>query len=211
MLDYVNQWSKEADRPLEKAYELAQRAVTLDETSAPAHTAFGSVSLWRREHDQAMLEHEKAIMLDPIYAAGRIGLGRVLHYAGRSEEAIEPIEQAMILEPYYPGYYLHVLAQAQFQLGRYEEAIESLTRRITRDPKTDISRVLSAASYGHLNRIAEARSEWTEALRINSKYSLDHRKRILPYRDPHDLDHLIEGLRKANLPPPPYSPRHGDY
>ena len=31
----------------------------------------------------------------------------------------------MILEPYYPGYYLHVLAQAQFQLGRYEEAIES--------------------------------------------------------------------------------------
>ena len=82
VLDYVNQWSKEADRPLEKAYELAQRAVTLDETSAPAHTAFGSVSLWRREHDQATLEHEKAIMLDPIYAAGRIGLGRVLHYAG---------------------------------------------------------------------------------------------------------------------------------
>jgi class 3 adenylate cyclase len=211
VLDYVNQWSKEADRPLEKAYELAQRAVTLDETSAPAHTAFGSVSLWRREHDQAMLEHEKAIMLDPIYAAGCIGLGRVLHYAGRSEGAIEPIEQAMILEPYYPGYYLHVLAQAQFQLGRYEEAIESLTRRITRDPKTDISRVLLAASYGHLNRIAEARSEWAEALRINPKYSLDHRKRILPYRDPHDLDHLIEGLRKANLPPPPYSPRHGDY
>ena len=211
LLDYVNQWSKEADRPLEKAYELAQRAVTLDETSAPAHTAFGSVSLWRREHDQAMLEHEKAIMLDPIYAAGRIGLGRVLHYSGRSEGAIEPIEQAMILEPYYPGYYLHVLAQAQFQLGRYEEAIESLTRRITRDPKTDISRVLLAASYGHLNQIAEARSEWTEALRINSKYSLEHRKRILPYRDPHDLDHLIEGLRKAGLPPPPYSPRHGDY
>ena len=211
VLDYVNQWSKEADRPLEKAYELAQRAVTLDETSAPAHTAFGSVSLWRRQHDQAMLEHEKAIMLDPNYAAGRMGLGRVLHYAGRSEEAIEPIEQAMILEPYYPGYYLHVLAQAQFQLGRYEEAIESLTRRITRDPKTDISRVLLAASYGHLNRIAEARFEWAEALRVNPRYSLDHRNQILPYRNPHDLNRLTEGLRKANLPPPPYSPRRGDY
>ena len=202
---------KEADRPLEKAYELAQRAVTLDETSAPAHTAFGSVSLWRRQHDQAMLEHEKAIMLDPNYAAGRMGLGRVLHYAGRSEEAIEPIEQAMILEPYYPGYYLHVLAQAQFQLGRYEEAIESLTRRITRDPKTDISRVLLAASYGHLNRIAEARFEWAEALRVNPRYSFDHRKRILPYKNARDLNHLTEGLRKADLPPPPYRPRRGDY
>jgi class 3 adenylate cyclase/Flp pilus assembly protein TadD len=211
VLDYVNQWSKEADRALEKAYELAQRAVTLDETSAPAHTALGSVNLWRREHDQAMLEHEKAIMLDPTYAAGRMGLGRVLHYAGRSEEAIEPIEQAMILEPYYPGYYLHVLAQAQFQLGWYERAIESLTRRITRDPKTDISRVLLAASYGHLDRIAEARSEWAEALRVNPRYSLNHRKKILPYKNPHDLSRLTEGLRKANLPPPPYSPRRWDF
>jgi class 3 adenylate cyclase/Tfp pilus assembly protein PilF len=207
VLDYVNQWSKEADRPLERAYELAQRAVTLDETSAPAHTAFGSVSLWSRQHDQATLEQEKAILLDPNYAAGRIGLGRVLHYAGRSEEAIGPIEQAMILEPYYPGYYLHVLAQAQFQLGRYEEAIESLTRRITRDPKTDISRVLLAASYGHLNRIAEARFEWSETLRVNPKYSLAYRKHILPYKKPSDFDNLVNGLRKANLPPPPFSQR----
>src|SRR5918994_1046882 len=109
----------------------------------------------------------RLLCLTRLTSAGRMGLGRVLHYAGRSEEAIDPIEQAMTLEPYYPGYYLHVLAQAQFQLGRYEAAIESLTRRITRDPKTDISRVLLAASYGHLNRIAEARFEWAEALRVN--------------------------------------------
>lgn len=211
VLDYLNQWSKNADRSLEKACELAQRAVTADETSAPAHTAFGGVSLWQGQHDQAIVEHEKAIVLDPHHAAGHMGLGRVLHYAGRSEDAVEPIEQALLLDPYYPGYYLHVLAQAQFQLGQYEAAVESLTRRITRDPKTDISRVLLAASYGHLDRIAEARSEWADALRVNPKYSLDYRKRILPYKDPADLDHLTHGLRKADLPPPPYRPRHGDY
>jgi class 3 adenylate cyclase len=87
VLDYVNQWGK-VDRPLEKAYELAQRAVTLDETSAPAHTALGSVSLWRRQHDQAVLEHQKALILDPNYADGRMGLARVFHYAGRPEEAM---------------------------------------------------------------------------------------------------------------------------
>jgi tetratricopeptide (TPR) repeat protein len=211
VLDYANQWSKEADRPLEKAYELAQRAVTLDGTSAPAHAAFGSVSLWRRQHDRAILEYQKALILDPNYADGRMGLARVLHYVGRSEEAIEPIEQAMRLDPYYPGYYLHVLAQAQFQLGRYEEAVESLTRRITRDPKTDISRVLLASSYGHLDRIAEARFEWAEARRVNPRYSLEYRKRILPYKDQTDLDDFVEGLRKADLPPPAYSPRSGDY
>ena len=211
VLDYVSQWSKKGDRPLEKAYELAQRAVTLDETSAPAHAAFGSASLWRGRHDQAIVEHEKAIVLDANYAPGHMGLARVLHYAGRSKEAIQSIKQAMRLDPYYPGYYLHVRAQAQYQLGRYEEAIESLTRRITRDPKTDISRVLLAASYGHLNRIAEARSEWAQALRVNPKYSLNYRKKILPYKDPADFDHIAQGLRKADLPPSLYSPRHGDY
>jgi class 3 adenylate cyclase/Tfp pilus assembly protein PilF len=196
VLDYVNQWSK-FDRPLEKAYELAQRAVTLDETSAPAHTALGSVSLWRRQHDQAVLEHQKALILDPNSADGRMGLGRVFHYAGRPEEAMSSIEQAMHLDPYYPAYYLHVLAQVQFQLGRYEEAVESLTRRITRDPKTDISRVLLASSYGHLHRIAEAKFEWAEALRVNPRYSLEYRKRILPYKDQTDLNHFVQGLRLA--------------
>ena len=211
VLDYVSQWSKEVDLPLENAYKLAQRAVTLDETSAPAHAAFGSVSLWRGQHDQAMLEHQKALLLDPNYADGRMGLARVLHYVGRSEEGIEPIEQAMLLDPYYPGYYLHVLAQVQFQLGRYEEAIQSLTRRITRDPKTDISRVLLASSYGHLGRIAEARFEWAEALRVNPRYSLEYRKQILPYKEQVDLNDFVQGLRRADLPPPPYSPRSGDY
>lgn len=211
MLDYVNQWSKEVDRPLEQACELAQRAVTVDGTSAPAHTALGSANLWRRQHDQAMLEHQKALILDPNYADGRMGLGRALHYAGRSEEAMGFIEQAMLLDPYYPAYYLHVLAQVQFQLGQYEDAIESLKRRITRDPKTDISRVLLASSYGHLDRIAEARFEWAEALRVNPRYSLEHRKRILPYKNQPHLDDFLQGLRRADLPPPPYRPRPGDY
>jgi class 3 adenylate cyclase/Tfp pilus assembly protein PilF len=211
VLDYVNQWGKEVDRALEKAYQLAQRAVTVDKTSASAHAALGSVNLWRRQHDQAVLEHQKALILGPNYADGRMGLGRALHYAGRSKEAIEPIEQAMILDPYYPAYYLHVLAQVQFQLGRYEEAIESLTRRITRDPKTDISRVLLASSYGHLDRVAEARFEWAEALRVNPRYSLGYRKQILPYKLQADLNDFVQGLRRADLPPPPYRPRPGDY
>ena len=200
VMDYVNQWTKEVDRPLEQAYELAQRAVSLDETSAPAHAALGNVTLWRRQHDDAVLEYQKALILDPDYADGRMGLARVLHYAGRPEEAIGSIEQAMHLNPYYPAYYLHVLAQIQFQLGRYEEAVESLTRRVTRDPKTDISRVLLASCYGHLHRIAEARSEWAEALRVNPRYSLEYRKQILPYRDRADLDHFVQGLRRADLP-----------
>ena len=130
-----------------------------------------------------------------------MGLSRVLHYAGRSEEAIEAIDRAMQIDPNYPGYYLHVSAQSQFQLGRYDKSVETLTRRITRDPKTDISRVFLAASYGHLGRIAEAKWAWAEVIRVNQNYSLEYRQKVSPYKNPTDFEHLVKGLRKADVPP----------
>jgi adenylate cyclase len=84
-------------------------------------------------------------------------------------------------------------------LGKYEKAIEILKRRLIRNPDTDISRVLLAASYGHLGRIDEARAQWQEAYRVNPNYSLEHRRKVLPYRNPSDFERLVEGLRNASL------------
>ena len=140
-----------------------------------------------------------SVALDPNFARGHVGLGIALHYAGRSEEGIEPMHRGMRLDP-RSSIYLHWLAQAYFQMGRYEEAIDLLKRRIIRNPVTDISRVLLAASYGHLGRVAEARGEWAEALRVNPDYSLEHRRQVLPYKDPVDFEQMVDGLRKAALP-----------
>jgi tetratricopeptide (TPR) repeat protein len=85
-------------------------------------------------------------------------------------------------------------------MGRYEDAAAVLKRRIIRKPDTDMSRVLLASCYGHLGRAEEARSLWQEALRISPDYSLDHRRRVLPYKDPTDFEHVLDGLRKAGLP-----------
>jgi len=196
---YLNQWNETADRPLEQAYKLAQKAVALDETDPSAHHALGSNYLWKREHNQAITELERAIALDPNFAGAYAVLGLTLHYAGRSEEAIELINRGMSLDPHYTDIRLHWLAQAYFQLRRYEEAIDFLKRRLIRKPDTDISRVLLAASYGHLGQIDEAKVQWEDVFRINPDYSLEHRKQVLPYKDPADFDHIVEGLRKASL------------
>ena len=105
----------------------------------------------------------------------------------------------MRLDPHYPDLRLHWLAQPYFQLGRYEKAVELLERLLSRKPDTDISRVLLASSYGHLARKEKAGTEWAEALRINPGYSLEHRRKILPYKDPDDFEQIVSGLRKAGL------------
>ena len=199
MHDYVNQWSASPSRSLERAHELAQRAVALDDSYPRAHWALGAIYLWMRRHDEAISEIERAISLDPNFADGHIVLGFILHYAGRSEEALECFDRGMAFDPYHPDIYLHFQAQAHFQLGRYENAIGILKRRLIRNPDTDISRVLLAASYGHLGRIDEARAEWQEVFRVNPDYSLEHRRKVLPYKNPADFEPLVDGLRKTGL------------
>ena len=70
---------------------------------------------------------------------------------------------------------------------------------LTRNMSTDVSRALLAASYGHLGRFEEARDAWSDLLRVNPNYSLDYRRKILPYKNPADFERVVEGLRKAGI------------
>ena len=198
MRDYLNQWSASPSRSLEQGQDVAQQAVALNDRDPHAHWALGSIYLWMRRHDEATLELERAISLNPNFSLAHAMLGLALHYAGRSERALECFDRAIAFDP-YTDVYLHFQAQAYFQLGRYEKAVEILKRRLTRNPDTDISRALLAASYGHLGRIDEARATWQELLRVNPNYSLEHRRKALPYRNPSDFELVVEGLRKASL------------
>ncbi len=199
-LDYINGWSESPEESQRRAYELALKAVSMDAVEPQGHYALGTVHLWRKELEPAIAATEKAIALDPNFGPSYATLGLILHYAGRSAESLDLIAKAMRLDPHYPGMFLHFVGQAYFTLGRYEEAAAALIRRLVRNPDTDSSRVLLAACYGHLGQPEAARAEWREALRVNPAYSLENRRRILPYKDPRDFERVVDGLRKAGLP-----------
>ncbi|APO77921.1 adenylate cyclase 4 (plasmid) [Rhizobium etli 8C-3] len=199
ILDYANQWSSAWSTAMEQAEMFATRAVALDDRYPYAHWALGMIELYSRRHDVAICEAKRLIALAPNLAEGYENLGYALHYSGRSAEALACFDRAIALNPYYPDVYLHFQAQAMFQLHRYKEAIDILKRRLVRNPGTDVSRVLLAASYGHLGRFEEARHEWQEVFRVNPDYSLEHRRKVLPYKNPEDFELVVDGLRKAGL------------
>ena len=198
--EYINGWSDAPEDSLERAHRLACQAVALDDLEPEAHFQLGDVLMWLRRHDEAIAEAGRAIALSPSASYAHSLLGLALHYAGRSEEALDPLHEAMRLDPHYPDVYLHSLAQSCFSLGRYEDAVAALNKRLARNPESDSSRVLLAACYGHLGRTGEARAAWAEALRVNPDYSPEQRRRVLPYRDPAEFERVVEGLTKAGLP-----------
>ena len=198
--DYASGWSASPANGLEKAEKAARLAVQLDERYPYALWALACVCLWARRHDEAVRTAEKMIAFNPSFADGHNAFGLILNYVGRSGEAVKCFERAVALDPYCPGMVLHFQAQAAYQLGRYAEAVGVLKRRILRNPETDASRALLAASYGQMGLVEEAREAWRELLRVNPDYSIEQRRKVLPYKNPEDFERFVEGLRKAGLP-----------
>jgi len=197
--DYVSQWTASPSRSLELGYEAATRAAALDPQLPVAYWSLAFSNLWMRRYDDAIRAAEASIAHNPNDAEGYNALGTILHYVGRSAEALPCFERAMALDPLCPGMWLHFQGQAYYQLQRYVEAEAVLKRRIFRTPETDASRVLLAATYGQMGRLNEAREQWREALSVNPNYSLEHRRKVLPYKSPADFEAVVDGLRKAGL------------
>ena len=200
-LDYLNRWGASPSTAMEHAEQAAGRAVALDDADPWAHWALSMIYLYTRRHDAALSECERVVALNPNFAEGYVSFGEVLHYSGSNEEALRCFDRGMALNPYFPDVLLHFRALAFFQLGRYGEAVSLLEQRVARNAITDVSRALLAASLGHLGRVDEARAAWQETLRVNPGYSLDYRRKVLPYKNPANFELVVEGLRKAGVVP----------
>jgi adenylate cyclase len=200
VVDYVNGWSAAPAETLAEAEKTARRAIGLNEQSPHALWALCVVFSYTRRYDEALSTSERAISFNPNFATAHITFGTVLHHLGRNEEALARYERGTALDPFYNDIWLYFKAQANYQLGRYPEAVALLKRRIERNPETDVSRVLLAAAYGRMGQFEEAREAWREALRVNPAYSLEHRRKVLPYKNPENFERVVEGLRKAGLP-----------
>ncbi|RUW59650.1 adenylate/guanylate cyclase domain-containing protein [Mesorhizobium sp. M7A.F.Ca.US.008.03.1.1] len=198
-LDYLNRWGASPTESMAQAEESATRAVTLDDSDPWAHWALAIAKLYTRRHDEAIDQVERALVLNPNFAEAHVCLGEAMYYSGRSEEALGSFARGKTLNPYFPDVLLHFQALASFQLGRYEEAVDLLLQRLARNAGTDVSRALLAASYGHLGRLRDARAAWEELLRVNPDYSLEYRRKVLPYKNPADFELMVDGLRKAGI------------
>ena len=95
-------WAESAEANFAEAFELGQRAVTLDPRYPNAHFALGLVCMWTRRPERGIAAFEEAIKLNPSFAAAHVMLGQMYLYAGRPEEAIDLAEKGIRLSPSDP-------------------------------------------------------------------------------------------------------------
>ena len=197
--DWFFQWNTDRTQSLERAFEMAQRAVALDDSLPEPHRTLGLVYVWKKQYDQAIAEAQRAITLDPNFANGYVGLGTILVFAGQPEEGVRLIEKAMRLNPRYPIDYLMNLGFAYRVAGRYEEALAPLKKVLAHSPNFVPAHLNLAICYAELGKQEEARAEVAELRRINPNFPVEGFKQFLPYKDPADVERFLDGLRKAGV------------
>ncbi len=193
--------SRSPRESLMKAIELQQKAISLDDSCAPAHASLGFLYVMIREHEKGIASGERAIEIAPNLADAYAYLAQVLNFSGRPEEAVAMVEKAFRLNPVGPSSYYYIYAAHSYGLtDRYEDALRMAKELLARWPNNVYGHIQLATYYTVLGREEEARAAAQDILRIDPKFSTQRYTRMMPYKDPARNARVLERLRKAGLP-----------
>jgi adenylate cyclase len=183
-------------------------AKAMENTTPLAHQVASAMLVHVHQHEESLTEARRAIAADPNDPDGYVALANALTFAGRPTEAVDAIERAMRLNPHYPPHYLYQLGLARFGMNRLDEAAAALERALALNREDYWSQRLLLATYGMLNRRADA------AKLLQSIDQGDRRDRLAyfdpltvkaaaywyPFARTADRERFAHGLRAAGVP-----------
>jgi tetratricopeptide (TPR) repeat protein len=185
---------------LDRALELAERAIVLDESQGFPHVMVGRIYMQKRELDKGLPYAKKAVELEPNGAEVNSIYAHMLEAAGRPAEALAHINRAMRLGPHPLPWWPWLQGLCLRQLRREDEAITAMRRSVALSPEWLAPHAFLVDVYVAAGRDAEARTEAREVLRLDPTFSVDaFLKGFDWYKDPNMIKGYETNLRKAGL------------
>ena len=206
--------SKDSKGDLERADELASKALALDPNWPESHDLKGDIlgfqarSGWESE---AVAEHERALALDPSNADAARDLGWDYARFGEFDKSQEYFDKAIRESPHDPSR-AHVYggkASANFGLKRYDQAIEWARQAIAISPNyTQYIHATLVAALALAGDVADAREALLRYLALPSTGPLKTIAAFKAHFSAQDggpasveaNERVYEGLRKAGMP-----------
>jgi DNA-binding SARP family transcriptional activator/TolB-like protein len=194
-----------ADRPtamMEKAGELAERAIILDPFDALGLTISGHVRAFlHRRLREALALHERALSLNPNLAMAWAFSAIAFAYAGEPDEAERRNNRYKKLSPLDPHAFFFDAFFVLIHLMKrdYETAVE-VGRTVSQlNPAFSACYKPYLAALGHLRREQEAATIRRKLLAIEPDFTIERFLKTSPMERESDRAHYAEGLRLAGI------------
>ena len=196
-------WAMDTADAIQRADQLARRAVVLDPGDARGFTVAGHVRAFlHREAEEAIGLHERAIALNPNLALAWCYSGLAHSYLGLHTDAIRHIQHARRLSPHDPhGFFFDMASMVPFLLtGDYETAAQLGRRARNAHPGFSSTYKGLLAALGNLGLASETAELRRELLVLEPQFSVQQAIMRSPLLRQEDRDRYAEGLRLSGIP-----------
>jgi adenylate cyclase len=184
----------------EKAFKLAQKALSLDESNVFSQTLLSYIYLSENKIEKAIESGKRAVGINPNGAMVNMNLGSTLSYAGRIDEAIVYLKQAIRLNPFPAWYYYVHLGRCYLQKGQYEDALMELKKAHQRGPNAYSTNFWIAINYILLDREEEARASAAKTIELHPKLSVGFFRKYTKFKNQAFVKLAVDAMRKAGFP-----------
>jgi DNA-binding SARP family transcriptional activator/TolB-like protein len=196
-------WAPDAQAAMQRAGDLAERAILLDPQDARALTIAGHVRAYlNRRLREAVSLHERALSINPNLAMAWNLSGVTNAYLGDLEEAGKRIARYKRLSPLDPHAFFYDTAFSLVALlgGDYETAV-TVGREVSEmRPSFTAAYKPYLAALGHLGRLDEAGTVLRRIVAIEPEFTIERFTAGSPFERRADLDRYVDGLRRAGVP-----------
>lgn len=196
-LDLSMGWAQIPRATASRAEELAHAALNIRSDEVRARVILGRLHILHHRYEQARMELDRALESSPSDALALAGRGNVLMWMGQTEAAIAALEIAQRLDPDMNAMDRFALSMAYYLNKRYAAAIDQSELNLRRTTNANFSRIVLAAAYAQSGQSDSAARALSSLHRMDPTF--EAQTFGTKFLKPADLEHLREGLRKANL------------
>jgi adenylate cyclase len=195
--DWRASWCDDRAKTFALAMEAVRTAIALDPHDYFSHWPLAYLLVRSRRYEEGLAEYERTIALNPNDSRLLDEMSAALCLLGRPEDAIVQQTLAMRLDPLHPEWFHGTLGLAYYLMRDYDKAVAA-TAHLGGSPGGAYLSI-RAAACAQLGHDSEAHMAAREHIRLQPDW-LAALKVQYPFKDPADLEHLLDGLRKAGLP-----------
>jgi serine/threonine protein kinase len=182
---------------LVRAEAAARKAIELAPSNHLAWVGLAYVHFFQKESESFRNAAERAVALNPMDGNSLASLGELLIFIGDGERGLALSDRAKQLNPNHPGWYWYANFYQAYRDRDYRAALNFVLKANL--PGHWAQHMMIAAACGQLGESESAAKAVADLLKLHPLAAGGVREGMAKWWSPADVEHLIDGLRKAGM------------